>query len=82
MASAFTAAKFEVDDEPDSWMAGFKERKNKTNIWDFLVVLNLVFTSITAIAYFSSIGNAKPEPIPADYGESIPSYNGARSSDT
>ena len=71
--------KTKVEDEPKSWMAGFKERKNKkTDLWDFLIVLDLAITLITAIAYFSSTGHAKPEPIPADYGEFIPSCDTAR----
>ena len=71
--------KTKVEDEPKSRMAGFKERKNKkADLWDFLIVLDLAITLITAITYFSSTGHAKSEPIPADYGESIPSYDGAR----
>ena len=70
--------KTEVEDGPESWTAGFKERKNKTDLWDFLIVLDLAITFITVIAYFSSTGNAKSEPIPADYGELIPSGDGAR----
>ena len=65
--------KTEFEDEPKSWMAGFKECKNKTDLLDVLIILDLIITFITAIAYFSSTGNAKPEPIPADYGEFISS---------
>ena len=78
MASGYTAMKPEVEDEPKSWMTGFKENKNKTKLWHFLIVLDLAITSITAIAYFSSTGNANREPIPPDYGEFVSAYNGAR----
>lgn len=71
----------EVEDEPKSWMAGFKQRKSNTKLWDFLIVLDLALTCITAIVYFSSTGNANLESIPADYGESIHSYNGAQKSE-
>ena len=73
MASGYTAMKPEVEeDEAKSWMTGFKEPKNKTKLWHFLIVLDLAITSITAIAYFSSTRNTTPEPIPPDYGTFIP----------
>ena len=78
MASDYTAMKNEVEDEPESWTAGFIEPKNEMKLWYFLFVLDLTITFITAIAYFSSTGDAKPEPIPADYGEFIPSCEGPR----
>ena len=67
--------KTEFEDEPSS---GFKRRKNKAKIWGFLIILDLAITSMTAMAYFSSTRNAKPEPVISDYGELIAFFNGTR----